>query len=77
VRLEISDTGVGIAQDVLPRVFDPFFTTKPTGTGLGLAVVKRIVEAHRGDLKIDSTPGEGCKVVIELPREVPRVHVAT
>jgi two-component system NtrC family sensor kinase len=61
VTVEIADTGVGIAPDVLPRVFDPFFTTKPTdeGTGLGLSICQRIVADHGGRLSIESELGRG------------------
>ena len=56
-RVEITDTGPGIPAEVLSRVFEPFFTTRPKGTGLGLAVVKRIVEGHRGRVSVTSEPG--------------------
>ena len=67
--IEVADTGVGIAADVLPRVTEPFFTTKPEGkgTGLGLAICRRIVSEHGGHLDIDSTPGRGTTVRIGLP----------
>lgn len=68
-RVEISDSGPGIPAEVLPRVFEPFFTTRPTGTGLGLAVVKRIVEGHRGHVSVSSTPGAATAFVIDLPAE--------
>ncbi len=72
VRIEISDTGGGMESDVIRRALDPFFTTRATGTGLGLAVVGRIVEAHQGTLEIRSTPGVGTKVTVRLPRAVVR-----
>jgi signal transduction histidine kinase len=68
-RVEITDTGHGIPADVLPRVFEPFFTTRPKGTGLGLAVVKRIVEGHRGRVSVSSKPGTATSFVIDLPAE--------
>lgn len=68
VSLLIEDTGPGIPEEDLPRLFDPFFTTKPSGTGLGLAVVHRIIEAHHGEVKIDSRRGEGTTVRITLPQ---------
>lgn len=68
-RVEITDSGPGIAADVLPRVFEPFFTTRPKGTGLGLAVVKRIVEGHRGRVSVVSEPGKATAFVIDLPAE--------
>ncbi|MGI5863612.1 MAG: GAF domain-containing protein [Myxococcales bacterium] len=68
-RIEVSDTGAGISPDLAGRIFQPFFTTKASGTGLGLAVVKRTVEAHRGELELDSPPGRGAKFVLRLPLE--------
>ena len=65
--LTIADSGEGIAANALEHIFEPFYTTKPSGTGLGLAVVKSIVENHRGEIRIDSTPGVGTTVHIELP----------
>ncbi|MBX9579377.1 MAG: response regulator [Gemmataceae bacterium] len=69
VVVEVTDTGVGIPPDHLPRVTDPFFTTKPEGqgTGLGLAICKRIVDQHHGALEIDSRLGEGTTVRVTLP----------
>ncbi len=59
----------GIAQDAVPRVFEPFFraTTRPGGYGLGLATVKRLVDAHGGCVDIHSAPGRGTTVAIHLP----------
>lgn len=65
-RVEIRDTGCGIAAPDLPRIFEPFFTTRATGTGLGLAIVKRVVEGHRGAVEVESTPGAGVAFVIWL-----------
>ena len=70
VVLTISDSGEGIAPRDLDRIFEPFFTTKASGTGLGLAVVKAIVESHEGRIQIESTPGTGTTVVVELPLSV-------
>lgn len=70
VCIEVSDTGRGMDSDVIRRALDPFFTTRATGTGLGLAVVGRIVEAHQGTLEIRSTPGVGTKVTLRLPRAI-------
>jgi signal transduction histidine kinase len=69
VRIEISDNGPGIPADLQPRIFEPFFSTKPSGigTGLGLAVSRRIVEQHEGTLSFDSAPGLGTTFLIELP----------
>ncbi|WP_224243367.1 ATP-binding protein [Hyalangium gracile] len=69
VFLEVVDTGGGIPTDVLPRIFEPFFTTKGVGegTGLGLSLVYEIVQQHRGDIEVDSTPGQGTRMTVSLP----------
>jgi two-component system sensor histidine kinase AtoS len=64
----VKDTGTGIAPENLERIYDPFFSTKPAGTGLGLAVVQRILNGHRGGIEITSEPGSGTDVKISLPR---------
>lgn len=66
VLVEIQDTGEGISEKNIYRVFDPFFTTKPRGTGMGLAVVYGILEKHNADISIDSQPGKGTKVTVQL-----------
>ena len=67
----ISDEGVGIRPEHIPRIFDPFFTTKADsgGTGLGLSVCAAIVKEHKGNLSFDSTVGKGTKVTLSLPVE--------
>ncbi|MBC7951384.1 MAG: two-component system sensor histidine kinase AtoS [Rhodospirillaceae bacterium] len=65
--ISVADNGVGIAPQDLDKVFDPFFSTKPTGTGLGLAMVHRIVDAHHGSIAIESTPDVGTRVILRLP----------
>lgn len=69
VRIDVVDTGVGIPADVISRVFEPFFTTKGAneGTGLGLAVVHGITQAHDGFITVDSTPGKGTTFSVFLP----------
>ena len=73
IEIVISDTGMGIKKEDLPRIFDPYFTTKPAGTGLGLALVQRIVEAHGGQVKVDSEPGKGTMVAVLLPEAAPKL----
>jgi len=73
LRLEVSDTGVGIAPQDIPTALAPFgqidnaFSRSHSGTGLGLPLSKRFVEAHGGQLEIISAPGEGTTVRIDLP----------
>ena len=71
VRVEISDTGPGISEDILHNIFEPFFTTKEEGqgTGLGLSLAYNIVENHGGRIEAASKPGEGTTFTIELPVE--------
>ncbi|MCP4104056.1 MAG: PAS domain S-box protein [Desulfobacteraceae bacterium] len=71
VRIEISDTGPGIPEDILPHIFDPFFTTKEEGkgTGLGLSLVYRIVENHGGKITAENKSGQGAEFIIELKTE--------
>ncbi len=72
IKVEISDTGVGIPENELNRIFDPFFTTKPVGqgTGLGLSICFGIVQEHNGRIWAESTPGAGTTVHVELPIQV-------
>jgi len=65
--ISIRDDGEGISEDVKEKIFNPFFTTKNTGTGLGLAMVKRIVEAHDGSLSFESDIGKGTLFKITIP----------
>ncbi|MBM4781817.1 MAG: GAF domain-containing protein [Archangiaceae bacterium] len=66
-RLRVSDDGPGIPAELQRRVFDPLFTTKPLGTGLGLAVVSRVVEQHKGFVSVHSVPGHGATFELYLP----------
>jgi two-component system sensor histidine kinase PilS (NtrC family) len=76
--LEVEDTGAGISDDDLPHIFDPFFTTKEKGTGLGLALVHRIIERHAGRIEVRSNVGSGTTFRIELAALAPGVEtVAT
>jgi len=68
VRIVILDDGPGMDAELRERIFTPFFTTKPRGSGLGLPVVHRAIEAHRGVVLVDSSPGSGTRFTIILPR---------
>jgi len=72
-RISIADNGPGIPPDVLPKLFRPFFTTKAKGTGLGLAVVQKIIVQHGGQVEVRNRPGGGAEfiVTLPLPRRVP------
>jgi signal transduction histidine kinase len=67
VHIEFSDTGTGIAPCNLSRIFEPFFTTRATGTGLGLAVVRKTIHDHGGTITARSEVGKGTAFVIDLP----------
>ena len=67
LRLEVSDTGCGMTDEVRARVFDPYFTTKFAGRGLGLAAVQGIIRRHQGSINIMSTPGRGTRCEVLLP----------
>ncbi len=71
LRIDVVDQGPGIPAELLHRVFEPFFTTKAQGTGLGLAVVRRILEEHRGEIAVDSVPGRGTTFTFRLPLSQP------
>jgi two-component system, NtrC family, sensor histidine kinase HydH len=75
VRIIVADTGVGIPGADLPRVFDPYFTTRPSGTGLGLAIVQKIVEAHGGEIRLESEPGKGTTATVLLPEKTENERV--
>jgi signal transduction histidine kinase len=72
VEVQVTDEGDGIPPDILDRVFDPFVTTKPRGLGLGLALSARIVEEHRGALRVASSTGKGTTFTCYLPTGAPR-----
>jgi signal transduction histidine kinase len=69
LEIRVADTGPGIPQDIQAKIFEPFFTTKPAGkgTGLGLSVSYGIIKDHKGDIRIESTPGKGAAFIITLP----------
>ena len=68
VEFTVKDNGPGIAPSIQSRVFEPFFSTRAAGTGLGLAVVKTVAEAHGGELALHSTPERGTSIELDLPR---------
>ena len=68
IEVRIEDKGVGIPVDLLDRIFDPFYSTKKRGTGLGLALVHRIVEEHSGRIHVFSQPGDGTRFSVILPK---------
>ena len=69
IQIKIQDTGIGMAQEILSQIFEPYYTTKDTGTGLGMAIVQRIVTNHDGEISIETEEGVGTTVSIELFRE--------
>ena len=69
IRIEIQDTGIGMSPETLAQIFEPYYTTKDTGTGLGMAIVQRIITDHDGEIFVESEEGTGTTVSIELFRE--------
>ena len=67
VNITVSDTGKGIAAEVVDKIFEPFFTTREIGTGLGLAITHGIIGRHGGDIRVQSQPGQGTTFTIRLP----------
>jgi len=67
VRVEVEDTGRGIAEEHLERIFDPFFSARRGGTGLGLAISRKIVESYGGRIEAKSQPGKGTTFGVVLP----------
>lgn len=70
VVADFSDSGMGMDEQHVKRIFDPFFSTKPTGVGLGLPTVKKIIEAHEGHIEVESTPHQGSRFRVLLPAEL-------
>jgi signal transduction histidine kinase len=66
-QITVSDTGIGIPEENLPKIFEPYFTTKETGSGLGLTLVFKIIKEHRGEITVKSKEGEGSSFLIVLP----------
>ena len=67
IQIDVEDTGQGIEPEQLDKIFDLFFSTKEEGTGVGLTMVKHIIEGHGGGVDVESTPGQGTKFSISLP----------
>ena len=70
VELSVSDEGAGVPVELRERIFEPFFTTRARGSGLGLAIVRRTVEGHGGDVRVEAAPGGGARFCVSLPRAV-------
>ena len=68
-RIEIEDTGCGITKENIKKIFNPFFTTKEKGSGLGLPIVRKIIEGHEGSIGVESREGTGTKITLQLPRK--------
>lgn len=75
IRVAVSDTGIGISPDAMPHIFDEFYRASNAkemgaeGTGLGLSLVKRIVDLYRGEMQVESQPGKGTTFTVLLPRD--------
>jgi nitrogen fixation/metabolism regulation signal transduction histidine kinase len=67
IKLCVQDNGEGFAKEIMARAFEPYMTTKPHGTGLGLAIVKKIVEEHKGSIRIENSTKGGAVVTVSLP----------
>jgi signal transduction histidine kinase len=67
IEIDVEDTGIGMDESTRRQLFRPFFTTRHGGTGLGLALVKRVVEDHRGAIRVESRPGRGSRFTVTLP----------
>ncbi len=67
VEIKVIDNGTGISDKIIDKVFDPFFTTRKDGTGLGLSVILGIVKQNNGYIRVESTEGEGCTMIVSLP----------
>jgi signal transduction histidine kinase len=67
VQVRVSDSGVGIPAERLPKVFDPFYTTKEKGLGMGMAIAHRIIEDHQGTVDVESAVGTGTTFTVSFP----------
>jgi two-component system C4-dicarboxylate transport sensor histidine kinase DctB len=71
VWMRVRDNGPGIPPEIQEKIFRPFFTSKETGTGLGLPLTRKVIEAHNGEIELTSVPGEGAEFVVTLPKGSP------
>jgi signal transduction histidine kinase len=74
VRIDIADTGVGLTREECDRLFTPYYTSKQHGTGLGLAIVQSVISDHGGTISVQSQPERGTTFVVELPRNLDKLH---
>ena len=72
VWVRIQDNGVGIPAELREKIFSPFVTSKSSGTGLGLPITKKLVEAHGGTIELMSEPGQGTEFVLTMPKSAQR-----
>jgi signal transduction histidine kinase len=73
VHITVADTGIGMNSETRDSIFTPFFTDKPRGIGLGLAVTKRVIDAHGGTITVDSTPSVGTSFTLTVPGQAATV----
>ncbi|MCW5606131.1 MAG: PAS domain-containing sensor histidine kinase, partial [Burkholderiales bacterium] len=76
VRLSVTDNGSGFPEHLMKRAFEPYVTTKPKGTGLGLVIVKKIIEEHGGEVAIANIAPHGARVTVSLPIATARAGAA-
>jgi len=77
VEIQVSDTGEGIPPEVGAKLFQPFVSSKAGGVGLGLAIVQKVAELHRGEVLWNSTPGEGTTFTLRIPLRQPTGDTAS
>jgi two-component system, NtrC family, nitrogen regulation sensor histidine kinase NtrY len=75
VRIEVADTGVGLTREECERLFTPYYTSKQHGTGLGLAIVQSVISDHGGTISVHSAPKAGTTFIVELPRNLDKLHI--
>ena len=69
ISLTIADTGGGMTAEQVAIIFEPFYTTKSQGLGLGMSYAQKVIEQHRGSIRVTSRPGAGTQILIELPAD--------